>query len=119
MVFLWGTVRMAGTVLAVLAGASGWPIWVIPAAIAIHAVGGFFVSKALYAEVQEGLRIDNADPVARERHAIFYRPLLFREFALAFVKCGIAYFVGFWLMQFGAGSDAPMPEGRIPTLNPN
>lgn len=119
MVFFWGTVRMAGTVLAVITGASGWPVWVIPGAIAIHAVGGLFVARAMYAEVQAGLQRDGADPEVRDRHAIFYRPLFLREFALAFVKCGIAYFVGFWLMQFSAGTDVPMPEGRIPTLNPN
>lgn len=119
MVFFWGTVRMAGTILAVVAGASGWPLWVIPGAIAIHALGGFFVSKALYVEVQENLRIEDETGEIKDRHALFYRPVFLREFALAFVKCGIAYFVGFWLMQFGAGSNAPIPEGRIPTLPAN
>ena len=106
MVFAYGMIRVLASLAAFIIGASGAQIWWLAPAIAVHAIGSFFYSTALYGEVQQRLARDRADEAAVERHAVFYQPVFFRELAYAFIKCGLAYFIGFWIAQLGG---APTP----------
>lgn len=111
MVFAYGLIRVTASAFAFLAGLQAWPIWLLPLAIIVHAIGSHLFSGALFREVQERLARDGAEDSARSRHETFYQPIFMRELALAFVKCGVAYFAGFWLSAFFfAAPDAPAPE---------
>jgi len=115
MVFAYGLIRVIASAFAFLAGLQAWPIWLLPLAIVAHAVGSYLYTGALFGEVQERLAREGAEASARSRHETFYQPLFMRELALAFVKCGIAYFAGFWLSAFFfAAPDGPRPD--IPGL---
>ncbi|MEO0792402.1 MAG: hypothetical protein AAFY27_07650 [Pseudomonadota bacterium] len=108
MVFAYGMVRVVASLCALIVGAAGWPIYFMVPIIAVHATGSFFYSAALFGEVQDRLSREQADAAAIERHALFYRPIFLRELAYAFIKCGIAYFIGFWIAQFGAAPPPPV-----------
>ncbi|MEO0729698.1 MAG: hypothetical protein AAFY64_04880 [Pseudomonadota bacterium] len=113
MTFLWGSLRVVASALAVYMGAAGWDYIWLPIPILVHAVGSYLFSVSLYREVQTRLDMSDTDEEGRAYHDTFYRPVFAREFAMAFVKCGVGYFAGFWLAQFFAGpSSAPPGPGQ-------
>lgn len=103
MVFLFGTIRMVATILAVVVGAQAWPLWALAGAVVLHALAAYATNRAAFAQVQAQLLSDagsdgRADTYGTAGSDLEPPPVL-REFAYAFVRCGIAYFAGFWLFQ--------------------
>ncbi|MEM9027224.1 MAG: hypothetical protein AAGC70_02545 [Pseudomonadota bacterium] len=108
MTYLFGLLRIAASTLAVVAGFLSWPVWTLALAIPLHTFGSYYFSKSLYDEMTEQLDRTNAGQAAR-RWSGFYKAFWLRELALAFVKLGIGYALGFWIANVMGGPPSPPP----------
>ncbi len=108
MTYVYGLIRVAASTFAVAAGLLGWPLWTLAIAIPVHTAASYFFSKSLYDEMLARLDRDGASREQRE-WAKFYQAFWVRELALAFVKLGIGYAIGFWIGNVLAVPSTPGP----------
>lgn len=103
MSYAFALVRVSASILAVVAGYLSWPIWTLAIAIPLHAAASYQISKITYEAVNARLSREQATEAERE-WTKYYQAYWLRELALAFVKLGIGYALGFWLAALQAAS---------------
>ena len=113
MTILYSFGRLSASVLALLTGFNGWPIAVLALAIALQAAAGFLTARAQFGALKAQIEASARDAATAAGYIRFYEPALMREVALAFVKCGILFALGFGLSQFAAVPAPPDTASSI------
>lgn len=108
MTYMFGLLRVGASTLAVIAGYLGWPIWTLGIAIPLHAAASYYHTKSMFETVNAHLTRENAT-AAEHGWTQHYQTYWLREFALAFVKLGIGYALGFWLAAVLSAPPQPTP----------